>query len=315
MRNLRILFMGTPEFAVSSLKAILSKEFNVVGVITAPDKPAGRGRKLNESPVKTYAMEKGLTVFQPKNLKNECFISELKKLNANVYVVVAFRMLPKVIWQIPEFGTFNLHASLLPNYRGAAPITWVIMNGESKTGVSTLFIDDKIDTGDMILQESLEISRNDTAGELHDKLKDLGSNLVVKTLVLLQQNNVETNPQLETATTKTAHKLTKNNCQIDWSKPAAHIDQHVRGLSPYPAAWCSLQNNDEILHVKVYRVAIAHSIHQLPVGSTIATKNEIKIACLDGFVFLKEIKFQGKRKMDVKSLLNGFTLKSDAKMV
>ena len=177
-------------------------------------------------------MEKGLTIFQPNNLKSECFISELKKLNANVYVVVAFRMLPKVIWQIPEFGTFNLHASLLPNYRGAAPINWVIMNGESKTGVSTFFIDDKIDTGDMILQESLEISRNDTAGELHDKLKDLGSNLVVKTLVLLQQNNVETNPQSETATTKTAHKLTKNNCQIDWSKPAAHIDQHVRGSQP-----------------------------------------------------------------------------------
>ena len=256
-----------------------------------------------------------MTIFQPHNLKSKSFISDLKKLNANVYVVVAFRMLPKVIWQIPEFGTFNLHASLLPNYRGAAPINWVIMNGEARTGVSTFFIDDKIDTGDMILQESIEISDDETAGELHDKLKDLGSNLILKTLVLVQQNNVKTNPQSEILTLKTAHKLTKNNCQIDWSRSATNIDQQVRGLSPYPTAWCSLQNNGKILHIKVYRVTIAYSNHQLPLGRTIATKNDIKIACLDGFIFLKEIQLQGKRKMDVKSLLNGFSLASDAKMM
>jgi methionyl-tRNA formyltransferase len=178
MRNLRILFMGTPDFAVSSLKAILSQGFNVVGVVTAPDKPAGRGRKLNESAIKKYAIDRDLTIFQPNNLKDECFISDLKKLEANVYVIVAFRMLPKIVWQIPEYGTFNLHASLLPNYRGAAPINWVVINGESITGVSTFFIDDNIDTGDMILQKSLEIPNNETAGKLHDKLKSIGSELV-----------------------------------------------------------------------------------------------------------------------------------------
>ena len=315
MRNLRILFMGTRDFAVSSLKAILSQGFNVVGVVTAPDKPAGRGRKLNESAIKKYAIDRDLTIFQPNNLKDECFISDLKKLEANVYVIVAFRMLPKIVWQIPEYGTFNLHASLLPNYRGAAPINWVVINGESITGVSTFFIDDNIDTGDMILQKSLEIPNNETAGKLHDKLKSIGSELVIKTLVLLQQNKIETKPQPNITPIKTAYKLNKNNCQIDWSKPVSEIDNHVRGLSPYPSAWCSLRNDDHILHVKVYQIAILHLKHRLPLGSIIASNYDIKVACTDGFVFLKEIKLQGKRKMDVKSLLNGFVLASDAKMM
>ncbi len=195
MKDLRIVFMGTPDFAVATLKTLVENNYNIVGVITAPDKPAGRGQKLNESAVKQYAVSQNLTVLQPTNLKNEGFLNELKELNANLQIVVAFRMLPKVVWQMPEYGTFNLHASLLPNYRGAAPINWAIINGETKTGVSTFFIDEKIDTGDMILQESVEIQPEENAGSLHDKLMDIGSKLVLKTVNLIQNGAVKTMPQ------------------------------------------------------------------------------------------------------------------------
>ena len=254
MKDLRIVFMGTPDFAVQTLKTILEHNYNVVGVITAPDRPAGRGRKLNESAVKTFAKEKGLHILQPTNLKSEDFLDELKELNANLQIIVAFRMLPKVVWDMPEYGTFNLHASLLPNYRGAAPINWAIINGETKTGVSTFFIDEKIDTGEMILQKEVEIDPKENAGSLHDKLMHVGSNLVIGTIKLIEQGNVKTTPQPEDAISKTAYKLNRDNCKINWQADLDHIYNQIRGLSPYPAAWCILENKDEELDLSLIHI-------------------------------------------------------------
>ncbi len=315
MRDLRIVFMGTPEFAVSTLDAIISNGFNVVGVITAPDKPAGRGRKLSESAVKTYALSKGLTILQPTNLKNENFIAQLNALKANLQVVVAFRMLPKVVWQMPEYGTFNLHASLLPNYRGAAPVNWAIINGETKTGVSTFFIDEKIDTGEMILQQEVEISKTETAGELHDILMITGSHLVVSSLNLIKDDKASTTPQDDRSNVKTAYKLDKDNCYINWNNPVQDIYNQVRGLNPYPAAWCLLENGDEELNIKVYQAEPLECNHNYAIGTLINTKDEVKVAAQNGLVLLTEIKLPGKRNMDIKSLLNGFKFQPDAKML
>ena len=315
MRDLRIVFMGTPEFAVSTLDAIISNRFNVVGVITAPDKPAGRGRKLSESAVKTYALSKGLTILQPTNLKNENFIAQLNALKANLQVVVAFRMLPKVVWQMPEYGTFNLHASLLPNYRGAAPINWAIINGETKTGVSTFFIDEKIDTGEMILQQEVEISKTETAGELHDILMITGSHLVVSSLNLIKDDKASTTPQDDSSDVKTAYKLDKDNCYINWNNTVQDIYNQVRGLNPYPAAWCLLQNGDEELNIKVYQAEPLECNHNYAIGTLINTKDEVKVAAQNGLVLLTEIKLPGKRNMDIKSLLNGFNFQPEAKIL
>ena len=315
MRDLRIVFMGTPDFAVTTLDTLIKNKYNVVGVITAPDRPAGRGRKLNESAVKVYAKEKGLTILQPTNLKNEDFLKSLEALNANLQIVVAFRMLPKAVWQMPEYGTFNLHASLLPNYRGAAPINWAIINGETKTGVSTFFIDEKIDTGAMILQKETPIDANENAGHLHDKLMAIGSQLVIETVILIENNTVKTTPQPENVEIKTAYKLNKDNCKIDWNTPIDNIYNKIRGLSPYPAAWSSLKNNDEILDIKIYSAEKEIETHTLEIGSIISTKKEVKVAVQNGFIKIIDIKMPGKRTMDVKSLLNGYEFKNDAKML
>ncbi len=315
MRDLRIVFMGTPDFAVATLKLLAETNYNIVGVITAPDKPAGRGQKLNESAVKQYAKSQNLTILQPTNLKNEAFLKQLKSLNANLQIVVAFRMLPKAVWQMPEFGTFNLHASLLPNYRGAAPINWAIINGETKTGVSTFFIDEKIDTGDMIFQETIEINPEENAGSLHDKLMRIGSKLVLKTVASIQNNSVKTRPQIESSEIKTAFKLDKDNCKIDWNASLETIYNLIRGLSPYPAAWCTLINGNETLDVKIYAAEKEFIAHSDSVGSIISTKKEIKIALSNGYIIIKELKLPGKRAMDVKSLLNGYTFESSAKMM
>ncbi|MBP0904125.1 methionyl-tRNA formyltransferase [Mariniflexile gromovii] len=315
MRNLRIVFMGTPDFAVATLKTLVENQYNVVGVITAPDKPAGRGQKLNESAVKQYAISQNLTVLQPTNLKNDDFLNELKALNANLQIVVAFRMLPKVVWQMPEYGTFNLHASLLPNYRGAAPINWAIINGETKTGVSTFFIDEKIDTGDMILQESIDILPEENAGSLHDKLMDIGSQLVLKTVELIKEGTVKTMPQSESSDIKTAYKLDRDNCKIDWNDSLENIYNLIRGLSPYPAAWCTLINGSDNLDVKIYEVEKATEAHNQSIGTIISTKKELKVAVSNGYIIIKEIKLPGKRSMDVKSLLNGYVFEANAKML
>ncbi|WP_298238759.1 methionyl-tRNA formyltransferase [uncultured Algibacter sp.] len=315
MRDLRIIFMGTPDFAVNTLKALVKNNYNIVGVITAPDKPAGRGRKLHESAVKVYSKSQGLNILQPTNLKDDHFIKALEYLNANLQIVVAFRMLPKVVWQMPKYGTFNLHASLLPNYRGAAPINWAIINGETKTGVSTFFIDDKIDTGEMILQEETPIDSKKDAGSLHDKLMLLGSELVLKTVSLIKKNKVNTTPQIDIPDLKTAYKLNRDNCKIDWTDSIDNIYNKIRGLSPYPAAYTSIINGDDSFDIKIYKSEKEIFEHKLPIGNIISNKKELKIAVAGGYINLIEIKLPGKRKMDVKSLLNGYHFDSNAKVL
>ena len=239
MRDLRIVFMGTPEFAVTILKKLVEDNFNIVGVVTASDKKAGRGRKINESAVKKYAVQNKLKLLQPKNLKSEEFLSNLKALNANLQIVVAFRMLPKVVWKMPEYGTFNLHASLLPDYRGAAPIHWAIINGEQKTGVTTFFIDEKIDTGNIILQKEITINDDEIVGELHDRLMNLGANLVSDTVLSIKSNSVTTQKQ-KNESKKIAPKLFPENCKIDWNNSIDKIYNHIRGLNPFPGAWTQM---------------------------------------------------------------------------
>jgi len=314
-KDLRIVFMGTPDFAVTILKSLVENDYNIVGVITAPDKPAGRGRKIHESAIKTYAKSVGLNILQPTNLKNDNFIKELNELKANLQIVVAFRMLPKVVWQMPKHGTFNLHASLLPNYRGAAPINWAIINGETKTGVSTFFIDEHIDTGEMIFQEEVDILEKETAGELHDKLMHLGSDLVIKTVEQIKKGDVKTTPQPKKAEIKTAYKLNKDNCKIDWTDTLDNIYNKVRGLNPYPAAWSILNNDDDELNIKLYKVTKLKEDHNYSIGQVISSKKSAKVAVEKGFIILKEVKLPGKRKMDVISLLNGYTFNEDAKML
>jgi len=312
--DLRIVFMGTPDFAVGVLKKMVEAGKNIVGVITAPDRPAGRGRKLMASAVKDYAVSQDLKVLQPTNLKDESFLKELKKLDANLQVVVAFRMLPKVVWQMPEFGTFNLHASLLPQYRGAAPINWAIINNEKKTGVTTFFIDEKIDTGSIIANKEVYIEKDETAETLHDKLMDEGSKLVLETLDLIEKGKANPKPQPKTSNLKEAPKLTSENTRINWSKSGKEIEAFIRGLSPYPVAWTILHNNNEESKTKIYSANFERSEQNLKPGSILISKKELKVACADGFIIINEIQLPGKRKMDVSSLLNGFSFDEDSKL-
>jgi methionyl-tRNA formyltransferase len=312
MEKLRIVFMGTPEFAVGILDTIIKNHYEVVGVITAADKPAGRGQKLKYSAVKEYALANNLRLLQPTNLKDETFLAELQSLNANLQVVVAFRMLPEVVWRMPKLGTFNLHASLLPNYRGAAPINWAIINGETKTGVTTFFIDDKIDTGAMILSKEIMIGSEESAGALHDRLMILGSEAVIETLALIESGNVTTTIQVDNADIKTAYKLNKDNCKIDWHKSAAEIHNLIRGLSPYPAAWCFFKDNGEEWNVKLYEARVISESHALSVGQIITTKKEIKVAVKDGFIQILSLQLPGKKKMASHELLNGVSFSERA---
>ncbi|WP_170324192.1 methionyl-tRNA formyltransferase [Polaribacter vadi] len=314
MKDIRIVFMGTPDFAVTILKHLVDNNYNVVGVITAADKPAGRGRKLNESAVKKYALTQNLKILQPTNLKNEVFLEDLKSLNANLQIVVAFRMLPKLVWQMPKFGTFNLHASLLPDYRGAAPIHWAIINGETKTGVSTFFIDDKIDTGEIILQEEIPVLNDETVGTLHDKLMFLGAELVAKTVNLIADGNIKTKKQPELEE-KSAPKLHTENTKIDWSLSLDTIYNKIRGLNPFPSAWTILLNNEEEISAKIYEVEKIEESHNLEAGTIITSKKEIKVAVANGFINIKGIKLAGKKKMDATSLLNGFNFAANSKMI
>jgi len=312
MEKLRIVFMGTPEFAVGILDTIYKNNYEIVGVITAADKPAGRGQKIKYSAVKEYALEKNLRLLQPTNLKDEAFLEELRSLNANLQVVVAFRMLPEVVWRMPKFGTFNLHASLLPEYRGAAPINWAIINGETKTGVTTFFIDDKIDTGAMILNDEIAIGENETAGELHDRLMVLGSETVIKTLALIKKGNVSTTLQSENPEIKTAYKLNRENCKIDWNKSGREIHNLVRGLSPYPAAWCFIKDNDQEWNVKIYETRFETENHDHIPGTVTTSKKEIKVATIDGFVSILSLQFPGKKRMTTQELLNGISFSEKA---
>ena len=305
MEKLRIVFMGTPEFAVGILDTIVKHQLEVVGVITAADKPAGRGQKLKFSAVKEYAIANGLKLLQPTNLKDEAFLADLKSLNANLQVVVAFRMLPKAVWEMPKLGTINLHASLLPNYRGAAPINWAIINGETKTGVTTFFIDDKIDTGAMIANSELTIDANENAGQLHDRLMLLGSETIIKTLELIENDQAQPKIQNDLEISKTAYKLNKENCKIDWSKSVLEIHNQIRGLSPYPGAWCFFKDNNQEWNIKIDDANVNMVQHEEKIGKVILGRKEMKVAVLDGFIEIKSLQFPGKKKMTVSELLNG----------
>ena len=315
MRDLRIVFMGTPGFAVGVLQKLVEGGKNIVGVITSPDKPAGRGRKVKSSAVKEYAVSQNLNLLQPSNLKDEGFLNELSFLNANLQIVVAFRMLPKVVWNMPKYGTFNLHASLLPQYRGAAPINWAIINREEKTGVTTFFIDDKIDTGEVILKDEVTINTRETIGTLHDVLMNTGSSLVIKTIDLIEENKEVTSKQPMDVDLKNAPKLTKENTKIDWEKSVEEIDSLIRGLNPYPAAWCKMINNNEENTVKFYNCNFEIESHSFENGKVIATKKELKVAASNGYLIIHEMQIPGKRKMDIKSLLNGYTFDENSKMM
>ena len=302
---MKIVFMGTPDFAVASLKALLDNKLNIVGVVTAPDKPAGRGQKISESAVKKYAVEHGLKILQPVKLKDPKFLDDLRSLNADLQIIVAFRMLPEVVWNMPPKGTINLHASLLPQYRGAAPINWAIINGEIESGVSTFFLKQEIDTGDLLFSEHVTINPNDTAGDLHDKLMETGAELLVRTVTAIGQGNYKEQPQETGAELKTAPKIFKEDCLINWNQPAEKIYNLIRGLSPYPTAYTHLQG--KIL--KVFK-AEKEETTASPETGTLVTDNKtyLKFACTDGFISALDIQLEGKKRLKVDEFLRGVRL-------
>ena len=310
--DFRVIFMGTPEFAVASLKALLDAGMNIVAVVTAPDKPAGRGQKVQETDVKKFAKNLDIPILQPDKLKNTEFLGKLQSLQADLNIVVAFRMLPELVWSMPRLGTINLHASLLPQYRGAAPINWAIMNGESITGVTTFFIEKEIDTGKIIFSEKVEITDNDTAGSLHDKLMNVGANLLVKTAVSIWDNNYNMASQHTEATTtslKTAPKIFKEDCKIHWNHSLDNIYNFVRGLSPYPAAWTVLSNieNDQKLSVKIFETQKEEINHGLIHGTLISDEKKfVKVAVNGGYLSLKTIQVEGKKRLEIEEFLRGF---------
>ena len=305
MRSLKVVFFGTPDFATRSLKAIHQSHHEVVGVVTTMDKASGRGQKMNESSVKKYASEQRLTIFQPEKLRNSEFLEEIKKLDADVFVVVAFRMMPKVLFSIPRLGTFNLHASLLPDYRGAAPINFAVINGETKTGVTTFFINEKIDEGNILLQRETLIDENESAGTLHDRLMDIGAGLVVETLDRLSENSIKEQPQLFVENPKNAFKIFKEDLKIDWSKTAKEVYNFVRGMSPYPCAFTNINIGNAEKGLKIYSGKYEIREHNRPFGEMDISKNEFKIYVKDGLYYPIEIQLEGKKRMNVKDFLNG----------
>lgn len=311
--DLRIVYMGTPDFAVESLRALVEGGYNIVGVITMPDKPMGRhGSVLQASPVKQYAVSQGLPILQPEKLKDEAFLAELRALQADLQIVVAFRMLPEVVWNMPRLGTFNLHASLLPQYRGAAPINWSVINGDTETGVTTFFLTHEIDTGKIIRQKRLPIADTDDVGTVHDALMTMGAGLVLETVDLIQEGEVDAIPQeafyKDISELRPAPKIFKDTCRIDWQQPVKKIYDFIRGLSPYPAAWTEIVSPEGVrTALKIYQTEKRLETHQLPVG-TICTdkKSYIDIAVEDGYLRLLAIQLAGKKRLPVSDFLNGF---------
>ena len=302
MQELRIIFMGTPDFAVPSLKVLVENGFNIVAVITAPDKPKGRGQKLAVSPVKAYSQSRNIPVLQPTNLKNPEFVSLLRSYRANLQVVVAFRMLPEVVWNMPEIGTFNLHASLLPDYRGAAPINWAIINGEKATGVTTFFLRHEIDTGDIIFQEKETIFPEDDAGSLYTRLMHKGAQLVLKTVKAIQKNDYVSQPQYLEATQKKAPKIFKETCRINWQSTAGEIHNFIRGLSPYPAAWTHIGNTI----CKIYKSEISRkSLNLIRPGDYVTQDNHLYFKTADQLIEVCELQVEGKKRMKTEAFLRG----------
>jgi methionyl-tRNA formyltransferase len=311
-KDIRIVFMGTPDFAVASLKILLENNYQVVGVVTAPDKPAGRGQELQQSAVKKYALEKGLTILQPEKLKAASFLTDLQALNADLQIVVAFRMLPEAVWNMPPKGTFNLHGSLLPQYRGAAPINWAVINGDTETGVSTFFLQHEIDTGKIIFRAAVPIHETDTAGDVHDRLMHIGADLVLKTVDAIITGNYTETAQSDFSTgdtkLKTAPKLFKEDCKINWAMSTTEVYNKVRGLSPYPTAFTEVTTADGKTHsLKIFATTKEVSTHTLPPG-TIHTdhKTFFKLATTDGFIHLTDLQLAGKKRMPVAEFLKGW---------
>jgi methionyl-tRNA formyltransferase len=305
MKEKRIVFMGTPEFAVASLDRLLDAGYNIVGVVTAPDRPAGRGMHLNESAVKKYAVSKGLDILQPIKLKSPEFIEKLRSLYADLQIVVAFRMLPEIVWSMPPMGTVNLHGSLLPQYRGAAPINWAIINGETVTGVTTFKLQHAIDTGDILLQQKINIGEDETAGELHDRMKEIGAELLVRTVKELFDNTVEEQrqSQIEPVLLKHAPKLFTDNCRIDWHKSVDEVYNLIRGLSPYPGALTMLKDKT----LKVYKAEKVYKKADIDFGHYATDqKTFLNYACEGGFISLKEVQLEGKKKMGIEKFLRGY---------
>ncbi|MCW1960702.1 methionyl-tRNA formyltransferase [Chryseobacterium viscerum] len=306
MKSLKVVFLGTPEFAKTSLEAIHQSHHQVVGVVTVADKASGRGQKIHQSPVKIYAKENNIPVFQPEKLRNPEFLEELRKLDADVFVVVAFRMMPKVLFEMPKMGTFNLHASLLPDYRGAAPINYAVINGEEKSGATTFFINEKIDEGNILLQQELEILPDENAGSLHDRLMEMGSRLVVKTLDGLAENAIEEKPQPQVEHPKNAYKIFKEDTRIKWDQFSKTVHQFILGMSPYPAAFTTLKIENEEKGLKIFGGKFELSDHGKPSGTLDISKNEFKIYTQDGIYYPLELQLEGKKRMMVKDFLNGF---------
>ena len=307
-KELKILFMGTAEFGIPTLK-VLNDNYNLHAIITNYDKPSGRGLNIKFSPVKKFAINNNIKYFQPKNLKDQNFINKITSINPDIIVVVAFRMIPKSIWQIPKYGTINLHASLLPNYRGSAPINWVIINNEDFTGVTTFFIDDKIDTGDILLQKKIKVDKKINAGELHDKLKVIGARTVKKTIKEILNNSLIQKKQKYDGNYKTAYKLDKENIKIDWNQNCLEIHNKVRGLSPFPGARAALINNKgNIKRVIFYESEYVIEDHNFDNGQITKEKKILKITCNNGFIIIKDLKMQGKKRMNSSSFLNGFNI-------
>ena len=312
--------MGTPEFAVASLEQLLKNNYDIAGVVTVPDKPAGRGQQLQQSAVKKFAIEKGLTILQPEKLKDENFLNQLRELKADLQIVVAFRMLPEIVWNMPPLGTINLHGSLLPQYRGAAPINWAVINGEKETGVSTFFLQQEIDTGKIIFQESVPIAENETTGEIHDNLMNIGAQLVLKTVKAIEKGSY---PQIdqqqligESDKIKSAPKIFKADCRIDWNRSLDEIHNQIRGLSPYPAAFTDfISSEGKLIPVKIFITKKEYVLHNFPAGSIITdSKTYIKIAVKNGYIILNELQVAGKKRMAVSEFLRGFQLKNDWKV-
>jgi methionyl-tRNA formyltransferase len=317
---MRIVFMGTPEFAVESLDKLVKNNCNIVGVVTAADKPAGRGQQMQQNAVKKYALEHGLKILQPEKLKDENFLAELRALDADLQIVVAFRMLPESVWNMPRLGTYNLHASLLPKYRGAAPINWAIINGEKETGVTTFKLQHEIDTGNILFREKVKIGDEETAGELHDKLKTVGAELLLKTVRAIEKSERENtaldfSPQDDSEATH-APKIFRETCRIDWNKPLKEIHDLVRGLSPHPGAWCEIgEAEGEKLSLRILKALAEEAVHDETNGSLMTDgKTYLKAACNGGYLNILQLQLQGKKAMRTDEFLRGFRMKSETKM-
>lgn len=311
-KDLKIIFLGTPDFAVASLQILVENGYNIVAVITAPDKQAGRGLQLQQSPVKKYALKKGIKILQPEKLKSPDFLNEVKSLDADLQIVVAFRMMPEVLWNMPRLGTFNLHASLLPHYRGAAPINHAIMNGEKETGVTTFFLRHEVDTGDIIMAEKVKIGDSETAGELHDKLMAAGAEVVLQTVKKIESGNYTTTKQHQVPSSelKFAPKIFKEHCHINWNQNVETVYNQIRGLSPYPAAFTELVlSENTVLNLKVYGIEKENSSHSETPGSIFSDgKTFLKISCDKGWINIKELQLQGKKRMNIADFLRGFSI-------